>query len=94
MRGVIALVKVCENWSKCVARVQLLRGLRILGVHVNHEVAVLGKERHLAFRITTIGTVGVGLDELPDSKAIRGVFGNTLTLVKVSIANSSSVHRL
>jgi hypothetical protein len=35
-------------------------------------VGVCGKERHLTFRIATIGAVCVGLDELADSEAIRG----------------------
>ncbi len=36
---------------------------------------VCGKERHLTFRIATIGAVCVGFDELPDSEAIRGFLG-------------------
>jgi hypothetical protein len=62
-------------------------GLRILGVHVHDEVSVCGKESHLAFRIATIGAVCVGLDELPDSEAIRGFLGEMVTclLMRVSL---------
>jgi hypothetical protein len=69
------LVQLREDWSKGLARVQFLRRCWILGVHVHHEMRVWHKERHLTFRITTIGAVCVGLDELPDSKAIRGFVG-------------------
>ena len=48
---------------------------RILGIHVHHEVGVRGKEKHLTFRIATIGAMCIGLDELPDSEAIRGLVG-------------------
>jgi hypothetical protein len=44
-------------------------------------MGVCCKERHLAFRIATVGAVGVGLDEFPDGKAIRrfgGRNGNVL----------------
>jgi hypothetical protein len=49
--------------------------IEILGVHVHHEVGVCSKERHLTFRVATIGAMHVGLDELPDSEAIRGFVG-------------------
>src|SRR5712664_2699168 len=42
---------------------------------------VCGKERHLRFRITTIGAVCVCLDELPDSEAIRGFTGRDSSVV-------------
>jgi hypothetical protein len=38
-------------------------------------VGVCGKERHLAFRIATIGAVGIGLDEFADCEPIRSFFG-------------------
>ena len=50
---------------------QLLRRLRILSVHVHDKVRIWSKQRHLAFRIATIGAVGVGFDELPESEAVR-----------------------
>jgi hypothetical protein len=34
----------------------------------------VGKESHLTFRITAIGAVRVGFDELTDSKAIASFF--------------------
>jgi hypothetical protein len=46
-----------------------------LALPLNHEVRIRGKERHLAFRIATIGTVGIGLDEFSDGEAIRSLFG-------------------
>ena len=64
-----------EEAAERLARVKLLRGLRILGVHVNHEVGVSGKESHLSLRVATIGAMGVSLDEFPDRKAIRGFCG-------------------
>src|SRR4029077_16144561 len=62
------------SWKR-FARVQLLRGYWILRVHVHHQVGIGGKERHLAFSIATISAVCVGLDELPDSEAVRGFVG-------------------
>src|SRR5882762_4737627 len=44
-------------------------------------MGVCGKERHLRFRITTIGAVCVCLDELPDSEAIRGFTGRDSSVV-------------
>jgi hypothetical protein len=38
-------------------------------------MCVGGEQSHLAFRIATIGAVGVGLAELPDGKAIRSFLG-------------------
>jgi hypothetical protein len=35
-------------------------------------MGVCGKERHLTFRIATIGAVCVGFDQLTDGEAIRG----------------------
>ena len=50
-------------------------GFRILGVHVHDEVRIWTKERHLAFRIATIGAMRVGLDELSNSEAVRRLAG-------------------
>jgi hypothetical protein len=75
MRRGVVLVQVCEDWSERLARVQLLGRLRIFGVHVHHEMSVCGEQRHLTYRIPTIGGVGVGLDELSDGEAIRGFLG-------------------
>jgi hypothetical protein len=75
MRRGIILVQICEDWSERIARVQFLRGLRILGHHVNHEVGVPGKESHLSLRVATIGAMGVSLDDFPDRKAIRAFCG-------------------
>ena len=75
MHGGCVLVKIVEDRRKRRARVELLRGRGIPGVHVNDEVRIWGKERHLTFGVTTIGAVGVGLDELPDRKAVRGFAG-------------------
>ena len=69
------LFSSAKTGSERLARVQLLRGRRILGVHVHDEVGVFGKESHLTFRIATIGAVCVSLDELADGEAIRGFFG-------------------
>ena len=54
--------------SSCVGR-------RNFGVHVNHEVGVGGKERHLAFRIASIGAARVGFDEFANREAIRSFLG-------------------
>jgi len=54
------------SFSERLARVQLLRGLRILGIHVHDEVRIWSKERHLAFRIATIATMRIGLNEFSD----------------------------
>src|SRR6202008_3024098 len=65
------LVQICKDWSERLARVQLLRRLRIIRVHVHHEVSVGGKERHLAVRVATIGAMRVGLNELSDRETVR-----------------------
>src|SRR5580704_9126316 len=87
-RGVV-LVQLREDWSERLARVQLLCGRGILGVHVHHEMGVCGKKRHLRFRITTIGAVCVGLDELPDSEAIRGVTGRDSSVIAHELVSYS-----
>jgi len=51
-------------------------------------MGVWGEESHLTFRITTISTVRVSLDQFPDGEAICGFFGGnghvfTHTLVSV-----------
>src|SRR6201988_748886 len=68
-RGV--LVQICKNGSECLARAQLLRELRILGVHVHDEVRIWSKERHLACRIATIGAMRICLNELSDRETVR-----------------------
>ena len=73
MHGGGVLVQVGEDRSERLARVQLLRGLRILRVHVHHEMGVRGEQSHLTFGITAIGAVGVGLDKLADGETIRGL---------------------
>ena len=77
-------VQVCEDWSERLARVQLLGRLRIFGVHVHDEMGVRGEQSHLTFRIATIGAVSVGLDELPNSKAIRGFLGEMAMCLLIS----------
>ena len=75
VRSGVVPVQLGENRSERLACVEPLRWLRVLGVHVHHKVCVRGKKRHLAFRIATIGAMGVGLDELPDRQTIRGFAG-------------------
>src|SRR6266852_2097989 len=75
MHGGGVLVQIREDWSERLARVQLLRRLRILGVHVHNEVRIWSKERHLAFRIATIGAMRVGLNEFSDRETICGFAG-------------------
>jgi hypothetical protein len=53
-------------------------------------VCVLGKECHLTFRIATIGAVRVGLDELSNSEAVRGLAGGDGQV----LANESASLRL
>jgi hypothetical protein len=69
------LVQIREYWSERLARVQFLRRLRVLGVHVHHKVSVWCKESHLTIRIATIGAMRIRLNELSDREAIRGVAG-------------------
>src|ERR1700721_3008050 len=54
---------------------QLLCWRRILRIHIHHEVRLRSEECHLTFCITTVSTMRVPLDELPDGKAIRCFFG-------------------
>jgi hypothetical protein len=69
------LVQVREDRSERLARMQILRGRWIFGIHVHYEVGVRGKECHLTFRIATIGAVRIGFDEFTDSEAIRSFLG-------------------
>src|SRR6185312_9671836 len=73
--GGVVFVQVCKDRRERFARVQLLRGLRIFGVHEHHEVSVFRKERYLAFRISAIGTVRVSLDKLAYGQPIRSFGG-------------------
>src|SRR5437588_6074660 len=72
VRGGSVLVQVGKDRRKRFARMQLLRGLWIFGVHEHHEVRIGREERHLALRVATIGAVRVGLDELAYGEAIGG----------------------
>jgi hypothetical protein len=69
------LFRVSEYRSERLARVQFLRGLRILGVHVNDEVRVRRKKSHLTFRIATVRAMCVSFNEFADSETIRGFLG-------------------
>ena len=71
----IVFVQVCENGSELLARVQFLRGCRIFGIHIHHEMRVHCKERHLALGVTTVRAMRVRFDQFPDSKSIRGFLG-------------------
>jgi hypothetical protein len=73
--GGIVFVQVSEDWRESLSRVQIHCWFWIFGVHVHDEVGVRGKERHLTYRIPTIGAVCVSLDEFPDSEAIRSFTG-------------------
>ncbi len=50
-------------------------GFGSFSVHVHDEVSIGGKERHLPVLIATIGAIRVGLDEVPDGEAVRGLIG-------------------
>src|ERR1700688_1535218 len=75
MRGGSVLVQIGKDRRKRFARMQLLRGLWIFGVHEYHEMRVCRKERHLAFRVAAIGAVSVSLDKLAYGQAVRGLLG-------------------
>ena len=75
VRRRIVLVQVCEHRSKRLARPQIHARRWILGVHVDHEVCVRRKERHLAFRVAAIGAVCVRFDEFANREAVRGFSG-------------------
>ena len=75
VRGGVILVQICEDWCERLARVKLLGGRRILGLHIHHEVGVFRKQSHLTFRIAAIGAVCVRFDEFSDGEPIRGFVG-------------------
>src|ERR1700733_5546952 len=75
VHGGSILVQICKNWSERLARVQLMRRLRILGVHIHDEMCIWSKQRHLALRIATIGAVCIGFDELSDRETVCGLIG-------------------
>ena len=52
----IVFVQVREDGSELLARVQFLRGCRVLRIHIHHGMRIRRKECHLAFRITTVRT--------------------------------------
>jgi hypothetical protein len=70
--GLVA-VEVLEHGREALAAVDDLGGLGALTVHVDDEVGVFGEERLLVVRETAIGAVGVGVNELADRQAIRGL---------------------
>src|SRR5690349_2644916 len=57
VRGGVVLVQVGEDGGERLARVELRGGRRVLRVHVHDEVRVFGEERHLTFRVPTVGAV-------------------------------------
>jgi hypothetical protein len=63
VHGRVLLVQFRQDRSERLPRMQLLRRLCILGVHVHHEVGARGKDSHVTSRIPTIGKVNVGLNE-------------------------------
>src|ERR1700756_3800034 len=75
MHGGSVLVQIGKHWSKLLARVQFLRWIGILCVHVDHEVRICGKKSHLTFRIATISAVCIGLNQFADGEPIRGFAG-------------------
>src|SRR5580704_525160 len=75
MRGGVILVQIGEDGSEFVARMQFLGGRRIFSIHENNEVRVRRKERHLTFRIATVGAMGVSLDEFSNRQPVRGFTG-------------------
>jgi hypothetical protein len=87
VHGSGVLVQICKHGSQRLARVQFLRGRWILGVHGHHEVGVCGKERHLAFRITTIGAVDAAraLGETEIQKAESDLGKAELEMQKVEL---------
>src|SRR4029077_17567761 len=98
MRGGVVLVQVSEDGSERLARVEFLGGRRIFGIHEHHEVRVWGKERHLAFRIATVGAVCVGFDELTDRQAVGGfiwgdgdMFAHGLISLRAYVSNASAI---
>jgi len=50
--------------------VQVLRRLRVPGIHEDGEVGVFGEQGHLALGVPPVGTVRVGVDELPDGEPV------------------------
>src|ERR1700757_2145607 len=72
VHGGSVLVQIRKHWSKLLARVQFLRWIGILCVHVDHEVRICGEKSHLTFRIATISAVGIGLNQFADGEPIRG----------------------
>src|ERR1700756_2198199 len=72
VRGGVVLVQVSEDGSQSLAPTQLLQRLWILGLHVDREVSIRGKESHLSFRVATICAMRISFDEFPDRKAIGG----------------------
>src|SRR4030095_1489040 len=48
VRGSLVLVQLREDGSERLTAAQLLRGLRDLSVHVDHEASVCRKEGHLS----------------------------------------------
>jgi hypothetical protein len=82
MCGGIVFIEVGENRRQDLARVKFLCGPRIFGVHIDHEVRVQSKKRHLALGLASIGVPRVSLDELPNCETIRCFYrrnGNVMT---------------
>ena len=78
------LVQICKNWSERLARVQLLKWPRILGVHEHDEVRTWSKECHLAFRIATISAMRAFANS-PTRKAVERALNPLLPVSRLPL---------
>ena len=67
-------VEVVEHWCQHLAAVEYLCGLGALPVHVDDEIGIFGEEQLLTVGVAAVGTVRVGVDQLPDCQAV-GLLG-------------------
>jgi hypothetical protein len=66
VRGHFVAVQIFESRSERLATVKLLRRDRRLRIHIDHEMRIRRKERHLACRVTAISTICISVDQLAD----------------------------
>src|SRR5260221_683453 len=61
------------NSREGLARIEFLRRSWILCVHIDDEVSIRCKERHLALRVPLIRAIGICFNELANGQSVGGL---------------------
>jgi hypothetical protein len=75
MRCCVVLIQIGKHCGERVSSVQNIRRFGRLAIHKDREGRVFGKERHLPLGVPPVGAMGIGVNQLPNRKAVGGHFG-------------------